>query len=67
MHKIEELSERKEVLLEEISIVDSDLQAISQGIKALQEQYEEEVKNIKERFELFETSLSLINKMIERK
>ena len=67
LHKIEELSERKVVLLEEISIVDSDLQAISQGIKALQEQYEEEVKSIKERFELFETSLSLINKMIERK
>ena len=67
LHKIEELSERKEVLLEEISIVDSDLQSISQGIKDLQEQYEEEVKSIKERFELFETSLSLINKMIERK
>ena len=55
------------LLLEEINGIDADLQTISLDIKSLKENYEEEVKSIKERFELFDTSLSLINKMIERK
>ena len=67
LYKIEKLSDRKEILLEEVQQIDSDLNAVSENIKNIQEKYEAEVKGIQERFEMFETSLSLINKMIERK